>query len=129
MWVPNPKPYPWGPTEVNSEGVPFVKDRIVVLDRINEKGEVERKRFSGQEAVDAAWAKGWHDTGRPETADVIWDEVAEPKPEIDLTKPVEKMIKTEKVAYGETFDPPLELHMDMTHAEMDLFIQAAEENE
>ena len=123
MWVPNPDPYEWKPWEVDVNGVPFVKGSAVVLDRIDTNGVEERKRFSGQEAVDEAWANGWHDTGRPETADVIWD--VAPALEPDIFKPVEKMNKTEKIMYGDTFDPSLELSMDMTHAEMDLLIKAA----
>ncbi len=122
MWVPNPEPYEWKPWEVDVNGVPFVKGSAVVLDRIDTNGVEERKRFSGQDAVDEAWATGWHDTNRPETADVIWDV---PEPVLDPEKPVEKMNKTEKIMYGDTFDPSLELSMDMTHAEMDLLIKAA----
>ena len=67
MWVPIPDPYKWEPQELDNAGVPCVKGRIVVLDCGG-----ERKRFSGQDAVDEAWATGWHDFDRPETADVVW---------------------------------------------------------
>lgn len=126
MWIPKPDPYEWKPWEVDHDGIPFVKGSAVVLDRINEHGVGERERFSGQDAVDEAWATGWHDTGRPETADVIWEDEEE-KEEEEVSKPKPKsyksMNKAEKIEYGETLG--LELHDDMSHEEMNLDIKSA----
>ena len=58
--------YKWQPRECDpADGIPYVKKAPVVL----EKDGVQ-KTFTTQAAVDAAWVDGWHDTGRPETADV-----------------------------------------------------------
>lgn len=58
--------YEWKPNECDpKDGIPYVKKASVVLEK-----DGKRETFTTQEAVTAAWADGWHDTGRPETADV-----------------------------------------------------------
>lgn len=61
--------YKWRKNECDVDGIPFVKKASVVL----EKDGVQ-ETFVTQEEVDQAWADGWHDTGRPETADSAIDE-------------------------------------------------------
>lgn len=57
--------YKFQPWELDKDGVPFSKKAGVFLEK---DGVV--KSFKIQEDVDAAWASGWHDPGKPETADV-----------------------------------------------------------
>ncbi|KKL11992.1 hypothetical protein LCGC14_2540200, partial [marine sediment metagenome] len=47
-------------------GIPFSKGP-----RVNLEKDGVKKKFVTQETVDAAWADGWHEPGRPETADAI----------------------------------------------------------
>lgn len=61
--------------EITSErfpkGVPHCKLAPVTLEK---NGEL--KKFRTQEEVDLAWGSGWHERGKPETADVHGDTVA-----------------------------------------------------
>ena len=57
--------YEWQKHECYDNGVPFSKGHMARL----EKDGVTYK-FKTQEAVDQAWADGWYEPGRPETADV-----------------------------------------------------------
>lgn len=57
--------YVWQPRECDPvTGIPYSKLRAARL----EKGEMNRK-FKNQKELDWAWANGWHEPGRPETAD------------------------------------------------------------
>lgn len=58
--------YEWQPRECNAQGIPYSKLANVCLER---NGELET--FLTQEGVDQAWADGWHEPGRPETADEL----------------------------------------------------------
>ena len=66
--------YEWQMRECNPDvkregyphGLPYSKIANVTLEK-----DGELKTFLTQEATDAAWADGWHEPGRPETADVI----------------------------------------------------------
>ena len=65
--VPNPNPYEWKHWEIDYEDdIPFVKKAGVSLEK---NGKI--KDFLTQEAVDEAWKKGWHNPGKPETADFV----------------------------------------------------------
>ena len=57
-------PYEWSKLECDQNGRPFVKGPRVVLEKDGVK-----KRFTTQETVTQAWSEGWHDVGRPETAE------------------------------------------------------------
>ena len=58
-------PYEWQKHECYDNGVPFSKGHMARL----EKDGVTHK-FKTQEEVNQAWADGWYEPGRPETADV-----------------------------------------------------------
>ena len=58
-------PYKWKPNECNEDGIPYSKLANVTLEK-----DGELKTFLTQEEVGAAWADGWHEPGRPETANV-----------------------------------------------------------
>ena len=68
--------YEWGHKECNADGIPFSKDRAARL----EKDGVTRK-FKTQEELDWAWANGWYEPGRPETADEVTEQVQWPDKE------------------------------------------------
>jgi len=59
----DPKAYEWLPHECNRDGIPHVQIAPVTLEK-----DKERQKFYTQEDVDMAWANGWHDDNRPETA-------------------------------------------------------------
>jgi hypothetical protein len=130
MWVPNPNPYEWKVQELDNLGVPFVKGRIVRLER----NGIQR-RFTGQEAVDGAWARGWHDTGRPETADMVaiapgvveekeGEEEATPFTGPASKSKLAKMNKSELIAHGEGIG--IDLDEGLSNADMVLLIQVKE---
>ncbi len=140
MWVPNPNPYEWKVQELDNLGVPFVKGHIVRLER----NGIQR-RFTGQEAVDGAWERGWHDTGRPETADMVAiapgvvdvtdgeegeREGEDGKPTGPTSKSkLGKMNKSELIAHGNEIGLNLDVDLadaDMTNADMVLLIQVKE---
>ena len=57
--------YEWKKNEVDRfTGIPFSKGP-----RVNLEKDGVKKKFVTQETVDEAWADGWHEPGRPETAD------------------------------------------------------------
>ena len=101
--------YEWKLNECDANGIPYVKKAPVVLEKDGVK-----HTFTTQEEVDAAWDDGWHDTGRPETAE----------PAVDEPINLERMTKSELVHYGEEIG--LELDMDMTKDQMLLFIASHE---
>ncbi len=57
--------YKFQPWELDTDGVPHCKKAGVFLEK-----DGVLKSFLIQEEVDAAWANGWHNPGKPETADV-----------------------------------------------------------
>lgn len=58
--------YEWQPHECDLiTGIPFSKAHMARLEK-----DGVRKKFRTQEEVDWAWANGWYEPGRPETADV-----------------------------------------------------------
>lgn len=94
--------YKWKHHELGTDGIPHVKKAPVTLERAGDK-----KKFRTQEEVDAAWAAGWHDTGRPETADVPYETKGENLHTMKKTALVE-------LAAGEG----LEIDMSMDHKDM-----------
>lgn len=71
--------YEWPREQCNGEGIPYSKLAIVTLER-----DGELKKFRTQEEVDAAWVDGWHEPGKPETADVPRETRPASSPSIDL---------------------------------------------
>lgn len=95
--------YVWKVNECNAQGVPFVKLANVVLERNG-----ETKHFATQAEVDEAWANGYHDIGKPETAedpvDIDGDHDDEPAAEFDeMTKAM--MVEHAAEAHGLELDP------------------------
>ena len=77
--------YVWPRHLCNGQGVPYEKMPSVYLEKTNAEGEViASDTFTTQEAVDQAWADGFHSPGKPETRDFLEPEEAdEPMPDKD----------------------------------------------
>lgn len=118
-FVQNPNPYVWKRNEKGPDGVPYVKKAPVVL----QKGKVT-KDFLTQEDVNVAWATGWHDTKRPETADVV-PEAPKEEDEVDVGavtpmklfgKTFQRLTKQELMEYG--IHLGLEIDPELTNEQM-----------
>jgi hypothetical protein len=60
--------YEWPKRLLDRDGIPFCKKPDVFLEKTDENGKViASDTFCTQEAVDKAWAEGFHMVGHPET--------------------------------------------------------------
>lgn len=99
--------YEWKTNELDPmTGLPFSKGPNVVLEK-----DGQTKKFKTQEEVDAAWADGWHEPDRPETADTAIDppekKVKQKKPPAKR-KPKKKATPKKKAAPEEKAEPKKE---------------------
>lgn len=79
--------YEWQRQECNADGIPFSKDRAARL----EKDGVTRK-FRTQEELNWAWANGWYEPGRPETADAVIEAPKWPDKEVLKAMTIDELL-------------------------------------
>ena len=82
--------YDWPRNLCNGQGVPYEKLAGVYLEKTSAGGGViASDTFTTQEAVDQAWADGYHSPGMPETRDCMGAEEGEdlaPDPETETAE-------------------------------------------
>ena len=119
--IPNPEPYKWKPNECDEYNIPYVKKAPVVLEKSGRTQD-----FLTQTEVDEAWETGWHDTGRPQTADMVENVSKESSEPAGWTKKrFSDMNKADLMEYGKEFE--LNLTEDMTNDDMRKSIRDAKQ--